>query len=378
VRNTLQCSWCYVVFFVSFAAEEAAVTHGKIIPGCAFLLIVARAVDGLGTGIVVHFSLVSLTSMFSDEERVARAVDNSFAVLLGLGLGPLLASALVSCCAASGRLCTIGIAYVGVTVAVFLICQVHFPKSLEQIEHYELTYSQQRVLPEKTYSRAALLCSGLACSCTRGFAISGLESGIAFLLQSHYDFDEEHIGLIIGVCFLILLPLRSIYGCIKQMGCMSHMGWTRAFILMTACGSFLLYTGSADLFGIKHSWCLVLACGIMCPFYVMSDAIVTGVMMQQVFPTGSWFDANYLMLWRSICLSAIGRTLGPPLARYSAEFSQDAFATQQVVAVAMVWLLFEAIFRPCEATVSEADMDLEIDDVTTLVRMVSPQISNPL
>mmetsp|Transcript_86150 Transcript_86150/g.162370 ORF Transcript_86150/g.162370 Transcript_86150/m.162370 type:complete len:584 (-) Transcript_86150:20-1771(-) len=366
-----------VLYFVlSFVAEEASGTDGKSIPGFASLLIFARVVDGLGTGIVVQFSLVSLSYMFSAEERVAWTIDNNFAVLCGLGLGPLLASASVSFCDASAELRTIGTVYVGVAASVFCVCQLHYPESLESIERQTSSSSEHQgspvpelVLGGSKYTRVVLLCSGLVSNCTRGFAVSGLESAVAFLLEYHYYFDRQFTGVVIGMCFLIFVPLMSICTRLQRTRCMTHMSWTRAFILMAAGSSLLLLTSVADLIGIGRPWCLMLASGIMYPFYVMSDAIVTGVMMKHAFPAGSWLDANHLMLWRSVCLSAIGRNLGPPLSRYSAEFGQDAFATQQLATVAITFLLFEVIFRPCVAAMSEANMDIAFHSPATLTRI---------
>merc|ERR1719375_1633822 len=87
---------------------------------------------------------------------------------------------------------------------------------------------------------------------------------------------------------------------------------------------------------------VLLADAILFPSLYISDGLVMGIMQQHLLPRGSFWDANYTGLWYGVFAIGIGRSVGPPAARWLiTQGGQNEYAVLQVVICSTFLLLFE-------------------------------------
>merc|ERR1719277_2197142 len=96
--------------------------------------------------------------------------------------------------------------------------------------------------------------------------------------------------------------------------------------------------------GIWPTTTILIANAILFPALLLGDALLSGVMLQHIFPPGNWFDANYFILYRAL-FSLAGRGIGPPLARMAVNAGQFDLAMQQLVCAIAFFVIYEGFFR---------------------------------
>eukprot|EP00747_Dinoflagellata_sp_TGD_P211514 gnl/TRDRNA2_/TRDRNA2_84755_c1_seq1.p1 gnl/TRDRNA2_/TRDRNA2_84755_c1~~gnl/TRDRNA2_/TRDRNA2_84755_c1_seq1.p1 ORF type:complete len:467 (+),score=32.70 gnl/TRDRNA2_/TRDRNA2_84755_c1_seq1:341-1741(+) len=372
-----------------YCASSFAVQHLAFHPDSVFagpnllavlrvLLVFARCLDGIGQGLSAQFLLVCFTHFFASEERMLWTTNFSLVIILGTGLGPVLSSVMECLYPAEGIgtgngrfLGGAGIAYLGnilASLGVVLFCypshaaMASIPdfeprqESAEAIASRWTLLSLTRSSESGDWSRIALQCGGVLCSCLRWFMFSGLEAATAFLLQDGYSWNKFSIGLAFGACmFLPSLPLASLYRCFKK--CLSTTAWIRVLFFVSILASIFLFKGvlpagdnsdSKSLFTVD-TVLLLGANAMIFPTLFLSDSLVTGLMLQSqhLLPEGTWFDANHVMLYRNILNNGVGRTLGSPVARMTIDSGgQNAYALQQLLCAVVFLYLFEVTMKP--------------------------------
>lgn len=365
--------WAVLCNFVGAATYCALSVHieseghetGGNMTGIATILMLSRVLDGFGIGINVQFSLVSITHLFTDADRPAWMTQNQFAVMLGIGLGPLMASGICSldlCNASTDHLAAGGVAYVGITLAAAAVVAFRYPASLEDVADYNAPQRLEgaanlnalqvgSLLTEKDLrNRRILLCGGLAMACLRGFVISGLEAATSLLLETEFGWDPKEIGVAIGVCFLFCIPIKALH--MQLQPTLRHTSWIFLFAMLSVIGSLLLFSFACDLPVLDMLGCayvLLLGDAVLFPALFMGDALTAGLLMQSqhLLPKGSWFDANHFLLYRNVLVAGIGRNIGPPLARIQVDMGgQDSYATLQVVGAGLFLVLLEVVVKP--------------------------------
>jgi len=343
--------------------------HSSVLPisGIAIALLGSRLLDGFGTGIIVQLAVVNVTHLFASKERPSQMANNQFAVMMGIGLGPLMGSAVCKldfCHPDSEPLAACGIAYVGTAVAALIVVAVRFPELHGTIEDH--TPAQVPSVPAHTLvqnegqskqesqlslrTKIIIASSGLAMNAMRGFVISGLEAATSLLLEDEYGWNRNDIGVVIGVCFLACVPVKAFYE--RSKSWLKVTQWIRLMSILAIAGSLLLFSPACHLLGPGGKHCgviLLLGDAVLFPTLFLGDSLNSGLMMmsQHLLSAGSWFDANHIILYRGLAVAGCGRTFGPPLARSQiAAGGQNSYASQQLVLAAVYLLMFEIFIAP--------------------------------
>lgn len=397
----------------TFTNYEGAVGQSAPLGFRAAFLVFARLTDGFGAGVLTNFSLVALTHLVPSQERLIWGAHNTFIVMLGLGFGPMAASATPTFDLLPRRqlhFAATGIVYFAISCIPISVILLWYPRSLpsDEIADYspkavqsgdrpaqlarpdfipqanDLVHrvrpdiaalsTQQRNLrarlaedvleanvlagisqaheaaEQQKRRNGILLCCGLAMSAIRGFVIYGLQAATAHLLQMEYGWHKGAIGIAISTCFLNAIPCKILHGLLG--GRLSMHWWIRLTSWVSILGPLMLFPEVAEAcraHGVAGPIFVLIANAILFPALLLGDALLSGVMLQHVSPPGSWFDANYFILYKAL-FGLAGRGLGPPLAQMAAGAGQSHLALQQSVCAVAFYVLYEGIFRRFESS----------------------------
>jgi len=168
------------------------------------------------------------------------------------------------------------------------------------------------------------------------------------LLETEYGWSQDAIGIVIGLCFLCCIPVKSLYDRMQQK--LLTTTWIRLSNMVAVMGSLLLFRCICEFLRLQHHCAFVLLLGDAClfPSLFLSDALTAGTMLksEHTMPEGSRFDVKHMMLYRFIFMAGIGRNLGPSLARLViAAGGQDNYASQQFICSMSFIFLFETFVR---------------------------------
>lgn len=323
--------------------------------GVAAALLISRLVDGFGTGIISQLSIVNLSHLFKSEERPSQMADNQLAVMMGIGIGPLIGSAVcrladIADFAQEDALRAIAIAYVGNALAATFVVAIRFPELQDDMEdashppgetslQHASCSEEQSGLPMQ--SKVVLMCSGLVMNALRGFVISGLEAATSLLLEEEFGWERRDIGIVIGLCFLFCIPVKALYGNLKNE--LKITQWIRLMTCLSMIGTIPLFSFACPG-GPYCGWMILLGDAILFPTLFLGDGLSSGLLMmsQHLCPVGSWLDANHIMLYRGLMVAGMGRTWGPPAARMQIDHSgQNSYASQQLALAAVYLVVFE-------------------------------------
>lgn len=391
MRFATTCSLVGSVTFCVLICSSAHIADDPKKPPLSWIavpLLIVRALDGFGTGIIVQLGQVSIIHLFPSKERPGWMATNQFAGMFGIGLGPMVSTAvsMVSVAIPGGpdakvyetwwsrfrvadpiypswNLVATGLAYVGISLGTYLAVGFFFPRSMADVVDTQSprrndqpfdTTAADAMLPDhvevpRWFSRVVLVWAALIMSSLRGFVVSSLEAGTAFLLQTDYGWEINPIGIAIGACFLFCIPVLLVYYLVQQH--LSITAWVRLMALLAIGGSSFLYSPVCHALNL-HGGCayvLLFADAILFSTILLGDALTAGIMMmsQHLLPEGSWLDINHVVLFRGILVVGIGRNLGPPLSRMAVEAGgQDAYAAQQMMTTVLYLFIFELLVVP--------------------------------
>lgn len=342
-------------------------------PWYAFALLMARFVDGLGTGIAVQFRLTATLHLFPSQQRASWMATQYLFTVLGIGAGPALTAAVdVSSSAlgtsgASSLHCRVAFLYVGIVASCCFVVISSFP-SLRDIQDRYLESeaglgdgSQQPSGASTLYRhvdrRAICVCALLAMCALRAFVVSALESASAFILEEDYGWGVSNIGVTISCCYLSIIPLKAISNSFKDRWPLAS--WVQGFAVLALSGSLLILKRACFLpEPLGCASMLILADFIVFPSIYMSDTLSFGLLFKTSFilPERSWLAPNLVMIYSVVLANGVSRTIAPPAVRIAIhEQSQDAYAMVQAAAV----VLYFALFKIFVADLAEADAALD-------------------
>jgi len=344
--------YCAASFALGAHAYQPA---ARSFPWMESLLCFARFVDGLGLGVVLQVGQVALVHLFPSAERPGWMATNQLFAMLGIGMGPVLASiaGMVRICDGEWeRVEAVGTCYVGIASGTFLTVLVTYPSAANACGDYHLVpcSEDQAGPPSRAGGRSRMLVifAVVAMTGARALIVSGLEAATALLLQTEYLWSHGAIGVAIGASFLAIIPLKSAHSTLQDR--LSLATWIRLLALAALLGATLLIPRvvNAGAGGWSRPFSLLLADGILFPSIFLGDALVTGILMtsEHQYPSGSWLDANHIVLYREL-LKGVGRSAGPPWARITVDGGgQGFYATQQLLLVGSFVVLLEAFVIP--------------------------------
>merc|ERR1712130_41147 len=146
------------------------------------------------------------------------------------------------------------------------------------------------------------------------------------ILEEDYSWSQSLIGVVVGVCFLVVLPFRLLFSCVETK--ISLPNRIRLLQMFCIVGSILLYPGSIPRHPVAS---LVLADSILFPAFMLVSGLAQGLIMTFAMPNGYLLSENNMIPLTGI-LVAVGRFLGPPMARWAIDNGgQDHYAMQQII-----------------------------------------------
>lgn len=314
------------------------------------LLKTARFVGGLGQGLVAQFMVVTIQSVTASADMGDQMTRVFFVNALGIGSGPVLAAighALAGCPSNDFSFLVAPSMYLVFVVGTLLIVIALFPDTT-CLELPETSSSEAGAADdERSIMQRKILI--MACICLfvlRSFVTSGVEVGSALLLERDFGMDRKLVGVAVGATFMAVIPVRMLYQVFKEG--LSTIGWFRLFASSAIAGTLLLSRQASAL--MPGGAAILLADCIIFPAAFLADGLSYGVLMVNVFPTGSLFDKNNSALFCNALGMALGRLSGPWFVRYQLEAlgraGQDRYALGQMFACMATLLIFEAGVRP--------------------------------
>jgi len=234
-----------------------------------------------------------------------------------------------------------------VTVVTFLCFLGRFPdlsavsQKLQGVERLESDAEDKRTLRvQGILDRKVLMASSMVIFFLRCFSVAAVETSTALLLHRDAGMHERWVGMIIGACFLMCLPLNLLhYRFIK------HLTFSTQFYIYASAaslGCILLSKKACQL--LFGWWTLVIADCLVFPCMYMADAIVAGDAFRHSLPQGYFLDAN---TFNFICVSigaGCGRLLGPWVSRWQleteVESGQDMYALLQFACSTAAMMIF--------------------------------------
>eukprot|EP00440_Ansanella_granifera_P073950 gb/GFBE01080244.1/.p1 GENE.gb/GFBE01080244.1/~~gb/GFBE01080244.1/.p1 ORF type:complete len:600 (+),score=104.47 gb/GFBE01080244.1/:1-1800(+) len=313
-------------------------------------LIAVRLLYGLAQGpAATHF-----ISIFTAPE-VRPDVFGTFIVfqMVGLFLGPVIASA------AHSHLEPLGCPFFACTPAAVLALQLLLMTasalgvpSLDGVDCFDAAPPEQIAgeNPERRFSRNIFLVACLTFGLMRASANSGLEAATAMILEDEFKWSIVEIGMAVGFSFTLMVPfaLFKKYFLASKPG--AYMPLVRIYLATAFCAAFGLFPYTCKLAqscGVASCALLVLfSDGLFFPSLLLSNGLVSGLMMNSA--SGAAILTMERLSWLEPLVMALGRWLGPPLARFLLQRgpqgepgSRTLYALLQVSFVSTAWLMME-------------------------------------
>lgn len=231
---------------------------------------------------------------------------------------------------------------------VSLVAVWYFP-SLESVEDYKHAEDlaengkETLVVKEEAQVRSAGVWCALFFICCRAFSVSALEAGTAMLLEVEFKWDKKHaIGVAIGFCFLCSGLMNLL---LKT--CKAHISLSlrlRAMMGLSALGAFMMMPVACFLRYADCSWVLLAADCVLFSCLQVSDGMIQGIMYNHALPNGFFLDVSNVAVLALIFCDGVGRTLGPPVARWNIDRGgQWEYALWQLAICSAAILLMEFI-----------------------------------
>jgi hypothetical protein len=306
-------------------------------------LLVARVISGIGHGIIATLLQVTFAHITPAMERPTQMIRFWFVNTLGIGVGPMIASAmrLLDFCPPGHppRFELVGLGQLVLSTVSLCSVMLLFPR-LDDVEDFVVADSSAvaagRVSPNRLF-----VCGCILSTCVRALVTSGVEGATSLLLETEFGFPQQDIGVMIGATFLCCLPARAALDFSRQR--LPVVQCIRGLCAVSIFACFFLF--------FRNWSCLIFADALLFPALYLSDGIVRGLMQQYALPPGSLLDQTGTTLW-SMLLNNIGRFMGPWLARgLLQKVNQIGYAWMQLFLTVVFCLVFETmIARPlCSA-----------------------------
>jgi len=317
-----------------------------------FALFAGRMVTGGGAGFRLMLLRTHVARLTEAPERPMQMARVNMAVMLGIALGPLFAAAsgVLDLCKVGGaqpRFEIVGILGLALCLCEFgaALCLPRLDDCTDFLASDHAAESSATIPDAEVQRRRIIIWSGLSVSMLRGFCLSMVESGTAFLLQTRFQWSSRFTGLAIGASFLTVIPLKEYYN--KCHANSKTSDWIRGLMLCSLCGSIALFS-----YGLNNSrleaGMLLLGDALLFPSFFMSDGLVQGLITQNLLPADiSILNLSSIIVFNTLSLDGLARFVGPPVARlYVVRTGQNGYAFQQFCIVAVSVIIFEVCMRP--------------------------------
>eukprot|EP00927_Polykrikos_kofoidii_P060269 TRINITY_DN5528_c0_g1_i1.p1 TRINITY_DN5528_c0_g1~~TRINITY_DN5528_c0_g1_i1.p1 ORF type:complete len:560 (+),score=45.93 TRINITY_DN5528_c0_g1_i1:121-1800(+) len=341
-----------------------AASHNR--PRFFGLLMLSRCISGLAGGMSAQLARQVMARTVSAENRQPSLTRLNFAIILGIGLGPLAGAMATD---AYETLCKDGAKAIAwqqqssfevtgqsqVIVSIFLLFVSVFKlPTPEQVkmsivdlgnQTTECTNFRRGEEAEHKYA----LCRQQICFCifvatARGMMVSGLEAAVAMLLERVYGWHTSRTGMVVSGTFLMLIPGRFLYNIVGD----QHLPCRLRILVCT----FLTSTVSVfdfsnmELGPPSRIATLLLGCAVFFPCIFLISGSVEGFMLRNALPANSWFALDNLILLQTVCTDGLGRFSGPIVARYELEtWGQNSFAAQHLFVAFLASIAVEAVLQ---------------------------------
>lgn len=336
------------LFIGTFLCYQAARSSSVDLPNVDTFAY-GRAISGVGGGIVQMHTRVTNLELTERADRPEQVARTQFAVMLGLGFGPVL----VACTHMLNSMTGSPAAEMDHPAAIFLVGLVFCVGAMYLVYLYpspdELMpvpcESEETSLQEETTRRQMIVASGWLLNITRSYVVAGLESGTALILEKKYGYSSRSIGLVIGMTFLFCVPLRMLQ--------LASRGWIADVAVIQICSCVAIF-GSVFLFDVHcESWAggdpsfcagiLITGDGVLFPTLYVSESLAGGIMSQYFLPDPSLFSLKNTQFWcNTVLANGAARFLGPWTARLMIDWKgQNLYAATQL----FFCLLFALIFQ---------------------------------
>lgn len=224
---------------------------------------------------------------------------------------------------------------------------MYFP-SLQSVTDYKKAEDEAKdgiatsVTKEQGQRRSAAVCCALLFVCGRAFSVAALEAGTALLLEVKFEWEVSAIGVAIGLCFMFSCIVNLFNNAVKDH--ISVNARVRSTMTLSVVGAVFMMPLSSFMSLEQSSWVLLVATCLVFSCFYMSDGILQGLMYNHTLPAGFFLDVNNVVLITCIVTDAVGRTSGPPIARWNIERGgQWEYAVWQLVTCIIGVLLTEVV-----------------------------------
>jgi len=364
-RSMLACALLNLAGAASYVLVTSRAAQGEASPGslgararlwARAALLAGRVVMGVGAGLRLMLVRVLLARLSTPARRPEQYVRLVFAVMLGIGLGPVASSAV-------GLLCpSRSFEAVGLCAPALILSQVAGALSLQSLrperdlllEEEERQARQCVFTPSEVGRRQRIGAFCLLFACVRGACVSGLEAATVVLLELDFGWQRRCTGLAVGVAFLSVIPARMTvtHFCDR----LSSTQWISRMVLVSlvgACGTLHYLAFARDMLG-QHlhaqlsSIALLAGDAILFSSFFLSDALSQGLIMQHLLPRDlSVLNATFANLILTGLQDGVGRSVGPPLARFLVGVGgQNLYAALQIACALLAFALAHYGFIP--------------------------------
>mmetsp|Transcript_65883 Transcript_65883/g.204080 ORF Transcript_65883/g.204080 Transcript_65883/m.204080 type:complete len:599 (+) Transcript_65883:72-1868(+) len=333
------------------------------------VLYFSRFVMGLPSGLCVQWISVCFKSVSTREEFGVHMGHVLLLVTIGIGAGPLVASAAHALtpthncpggCPPSAIAAHAAVQLVfavGVLAAV-LAC---FPRSSDLPEPAapadedslrappQEEKGEEDALPRSQRTCLIWCCIGIFV--VRCFVVAGVEAGSCLILERDFHWPPANIGLAVGITFLCIIPIRWLTA--MATSCTVTFQF-RVFSLLGLVGAVLLLRKAAELVAAP-GWLFVLFSDVLIfSGAYLCDTLTFPLALQYSFAANeSWLNVNTVAMVSQVIGGGAGRLLGPWLARLNLEtfgrMGQDMTAVVQMILFAAVFVAFELGIGPALA-----------------------------
>lgn len=332
-------------------------------------LLVARALCGAGQGLSSSLLQVSFARLTPAPQRPAQMTRFLFSVTLGIGLGPIIVSFMSMLNFCPGVLddsvtnLATDFEVLGITQLVFASISLgsvlmFYPDLQEAADFVETSQAPPQ---DKVVKQKVIILACMVNILMRALISSGVEAGTAMLLEE--DYRNRDVGIIIGVAFLVCLPIKLLIDWEKVR--LSVFQWIRLFCGVSLIGTVVLLH--------RSRLALIFSTVLLFPSLYLSDGMIRGLAQQHAAPTGSCLDQTGTTLLMMLTIAA-GRFCGPWVSRTVLQkTNQTYFAMLQIVLSSIFWLVYEAaVVKPAQAM--HEDAKEAIWDGGTLQILTTPRI----
>jgi len=322
-RTFLSASWRAWLVKVAWEGSD---TDGN---SWIYFLMAARVLQGFGHGMNDQVMKCCIVKLSPVVDRPIHSLNKFVANTAGIGSGPILVAVVFfffrrpheEALSAGGSQISIITANLQcwTTAAVFAATALLFPEMKVVVPD-----DDGKAVPARGHG-AVVLAVCILMDALRAFIVSGVESATCLLLQEKFEWNHDSIGFCIGVTFCLVVPVyilhRQYHDAVRDITLMR---------LYTALGIL-----AAVLLGAATQPQGILAAdSVIFPTTYLAGALNMGILNSNVFPDGSFLDANNVMLINGLISNGVGRFGGPVFSRsLIADLGQKAYAACQALAM---------------------------------------------